>query len=139
MQQVFIKERDEPIRLGKGNDIVRKGVTHLKSELEKIAQDKENLKVILSKELKQLEQLDELVAEKREDRFATIEQTKSKWKFFNYADHKNKLKEIRDLDISSSEEAQRIAYLKNEGRHLTEENAELSHEIEVQTQRRRQR
>jgi hypothetical protein len=37
MQQVFIKERDEPIRLGKGNDIVRKGVTHLKSELDKIA------------------------------------------------------------------------------------------------------
>jgi hypothetical protein len=36
-----MKERDEPIRLGKGNDIVGKGVTHLKTELENLNQEKE--------------------------------------------------------------------------------------------------
>ncbi len=75
-----MKERDEPVRLGKGNDIISKGVLHLKTELEKLAQEKENISQVLSKEKKQLEQLDKLVAEKRED-------------------CKNKLKEIRDLDI----------------------------------------
>ncbi len=115
-----MKERDEPIRLGKGNDIVSKGVVHLKTELEKLSQDKENVRQVLAKEKKQLEHLDELVGEKREE-------------------CKNKLKEIRDLDIQSSEEQQKIAQLKNEGRRLAEDNAEIAHEIEIQTLKRRQR
>ena len=47
-----MKERDEPVRLGKGNDIISKGVLHLKTELEKLAQDKENVRQVLVKEKK---------------------------------------------------------------------------------------
>lgn len=52
VQEIYIKERDEPIRLGKGNDIISKGVVHLKAEMDKLANDKENVKTVLVKEKK---------------------------------------------------------------------------------------
>lgn len=36
LQQEFLKERDEPIRLGKGNENLKKAVEHLRSDLEKL-------------------------------------------------------------------------------------------------------
>jgi hypothetical protein len=58
VQQIFLKERDEPVRLGKGNDIISKGVLHLKTELDKLTLDKDNVKQVLVKEKKQLDHLD---------------------------------------------------------------------------------
>jgi prefoldin subunit 5 len=39
LQQNFLKERDEPIRLGKGNENLKKAVEHLKSDLDKLVSD----------------------------------------------------------------------------------------------------
>ena len=39
LQQDFLKERDEPIRLGKGNENLKKAVEHLRSDLEKLESD----------------------------------------------------------------------------------------------------
>jgi hypothetical protein len=39
LQQQFLKERDEPIRLGKGNENLKKAVEHLKSDHDKLLSD----------------------------------------------------------------------------------------------------
>jgi chromosome segregation ATPase len=39
LQQDFLKERDEPNRLGKGNENLKKAVEHLKSDLDKLVAD----------------------------------------------------------------------------------------------------
>ena len=39
LQQEFMKDRDEPVRLGKGNENLRKAVEHLKADLEKLQQE----------------------------------------------------------------------------------------------------
>jgi len=49
-KQNYYKEKDEPVRLGKGNDNIRKGVNHLNSELEKLVQEHEHLDSHLKKE-----------------------------------------------------------------------------------------
>ena len=36
LQQDYMKDRDEPVRLGKGNENLKKAVEHLKSDLEKL-------------------------------------------------------------------------------------------------------
>lgn len=63
-KQIYYKEKDEPIRLGKGNDNIRKGVTHLQNELEKLQLEKEHLKSVLAKEEQTLSQLEEQVTNK---------------------------------------------------------------------------
>jgi len=40
-----LKERDEPIRLGKGNENLKKAVEHLKSDLEKLQSDTKIIEV----------------------------------------------------------------------------------------------
>lgn len=36
LQSDYMKDRDEPVRLGKGNENLRKAVEHLKADLEKL-------------------------------------------------------------------------------------------------------
>jgi uncharacterized protein YlxW (UPF0749 family) len=36
LQSEYMKDRDEPVRLGKGNENLRKAVEHLKADLEKL-------------------------------------------------------------------------------------------------------
>ena len=36
LQSDFMKDRDEPVRIGKGNDNLRKAVDHLRADLEKL-------------------------------------------------------------------------------------------------------
>jgi hypothetical protein len=36
LQAEFMKDRDEPVRIGKGNDNLRKAVDHLRADLEKL-------------------------------------------------------------------------------------------------------
>jgi len=36
LQQEYLKHHDEPIRMGKSNENLRKGVEHLRSEYEKL-------------------------------------------------------------------------------------------------------
>lgn len=52
-KEIYYKEKDEPIRLGKGNDNIRKGVNHLQEELKKIEMEKEQAKSVLLKEEQQ--------------------------------------------------------------------------------------
>ena len=39
LQAEFMKDRDEPVRIGKGNDNLRKAVDHLRADLEKLQSD----------------------------------------------------------------------------------------------------
>ena len=45
LQQDFLKERDEPNRLGKGNENLKKAVEHLRSDLEKIQSDLKTVEI----------------------------------------------------------------------------------------------
>jgi len=45
-----LKERDEPIRLGKGNENLKKAVEHLQSDLKKLVDDTEAAEKSLSNE-----------------------------------------------------------------------------------------
>lgn len=53
------------MRLGKGNDNIRKGVLHLNNELEKLALEKANLTSVFEKERDNLEYLRTQVSEKK--------------------------------------------------------------------------
>lgn len=50
LQQNFLKERDEPIRLGKGNENLKKAVEHLQSDLKKLVDDTESAEKSLAHE-----------------------------------------------------------------------------------------
>lgn len=47
LQQDFLKERDEPIRLGKGNENLKKAVEHLKSDLDVLLKDTKTVEMQL--------------------------------------------------------------------------------------------
>lgn len=47
LQQEFLKERDEPNRLGKGNENLKKAVEHLRSDLEKLTSDTKTVEIQL--------------------------------------------------------------------------------------------
>ena len=52
LQQDFLKERDEPIRLGKNNENLKKAVEHLRSDLEKLLGDTKTVENGLAHEYK---------------------------------------------------------------------------------------
>ena len=59
LQQDFLKERDEPIRLGKGNENLKKAVEHLRSDLDKLQQDTKTIEVQYEGEVKVKKQQEE--------------------------------------------------------------------------------
>ncbi len=52
LQQDFLKERDEPNRLGKGNENLKKAVEHLRSDLDKLNSDTKTVEMQLEQEQK---------------------------------------------------------------------------------------
>jgi len=42
-KQIYYKEKDEPVRLDKGNENIRKGVMHLQNEMDQLGVKKEQL------------------------------------------------------------------------------------------------
>lgn len=42
-KQIYYKEKDEPVRLAKGNENIRKGVMHLQNEMDQLGVKKEQL------------------------------------------------------------------------------------------------
>ena len=52
-----MKDRDEPVRIGKGNENLRKAVEHLKADLEKLQTDTKTVEDEIEKEKKQNETL----------------------------------------------------------------------------------
>lgn len=59
LQQDFLKERDEPNRLGKGNENLKKAVEHLRSDLEKLQSDNKTVELQLESENKAKKQCEE--------------------------------------------------------------------------------
>lgn len=50
LQQEFLKDKDEPIRLGKGNENLKKAVDHLKQDYDKLVSDTKTVEAQLEKE-----------------------------------------------------------------------------------------
>lgn len=59
LQQEFLKERDEPNRLGKGNENLKKAVEHLKSDLESLQSSTKTVELNLESEHKAKKQYEE--------------------------------------------------------------------------------
>eukprot|EP00347_Sterkiella_histriomuscorum_P000313 403376359 len=59
LQQDFLKERDEPNRLGKGNENLKKAVEHLRSDLEKLQSENKTVDLQLESEQKAKKQCEE--------------------------------------------------------------------------------
>ncbi len=57
LQAEYMKDRDEPVRIGKGNENLRKAVEHLKADLEKLQQESKAVEEDIEKEKKQGEQI----------------------------------------------------------------------------------
>ena len=57
LQQEFMKDRDEPVRLGKGNENLRKAVEHLKSDLEKLQAETKQVDEDVEKEKKSTDEV----------------------------------------------------------------------------------
>ena len=55
LQQDYMKDRDEPVRLGKGNENLRKAVEHLKADLEKLVAETKAVDDDVEKERKATE------------------------------------------------------------------------------------
>jgi chromosome segregation ATPase len=55
LQQDYMKDRDEPVRLGKGNENLRKAVEHLKADLEKLVGETKAVEDEVEKERKAAE------------------------------------------------------------------------------------
>lgn len=57
LQGEYMKDRDEPVRIGKGNENLRKAVEHLKADLEKLQTDTKTVEEDIEKEKKSNETL----------------------------------------------------------------------------------
>jgi len=57
LQQDYMKDRDEPVRLAKNNDNLRKAVEHLKADLDKLVSETKALDEEVEKEKKAKEAL----------------------------------------------------------------------------------
>jgi len=55
LQQEYMKDRDEPVRLGKGNENLKKAVEHLKADLEKLKSDTKAVEEDVERERKATE------------------------------------------------------------------------------------
>lgn len=63
----YSKDKDEPVRLSKGNDNIRKGVTHLQNELDQLKLKKEHYETLVSKEEQQMRSLDNQLMQKHQE------------------------------------------------------------------------
>ncbi len=52
LQGEYMKDRDEPVRIGKGNENLKKAVEHLKADLEKLQQETKAVEEDIEKEKK---------------------------------------------------------------------------------------
>ena len=66
-KQIYYKEKDEPVRLAKGNENIRKGVMHLQNEMDQLGVKKEQLQTLENKEKQLLNTLEGQVIAKKEE------------------------------------------------------------------------
>lgn len=52
LQAEYMKDRDEPVRIGKGNENLRKAVEHLRADLEKLQSETKAVEEDIEKEKK---------------------------------------------------------------------------------------
>lgn len=52
LQAEYMKDRDEPVRIGKGNENLRKAVEHLRADLEKLQSETKTVEEDIEKEKK---------------------------------------------------------------------------------------
>lgn len=57
LQGEYMKDRDEPVRIGKGNENLKKAVEHLRADLEKLQQESKGVEEDIEKEKKAGEQI----------------------------------------------------------------------------------
>lgn len=107
----YFKDKDEPVRLGKGNDNIRKGVAHLQNELESLRLKKEHYKTLVQKEEQSLTQLEEQVTLKKQE-----------------VNEKQRL--IRELDQSSADEVRLNQQLRQECETLNREIEHFNQEMQ---------
>lgn len=108
----FIKLKDEPVRIGKGNENLKIAVNHLKSELDGLKRDSANAEQLAEHELAEKIKINEMITQLNEE---------NKEKNERYRELEIVIKRIADLRIS----------IENDNTTITAKRYEVDCDIQV--------